>query len=61
MLAQNHSIFAISDVKAVTIRLHPGEDLKAQLDKYVKANCLKAASILTCVGSLQQVAIRSAN
>jgi predicted DNA-binding protein with PD1-like motif len=31
------------------------------LDKYVKANCLKAASILTCVGSLQQVAIRSAN
>lgn len=61
MLAQNHSPFAISDVKAVTIRLHPGEDLKAQLDDYVKANHLKAACILTCVGSLQQVAIRFAN
>lgn len=61
MLAQNHSPFAMSDVKAVTIRLHHGEDLKAQLDEYVKANHLKAACIITCVGSLQQVAIRFAN
>ncbi|HEX8675819.1 MAG TPA: PPC domain-containing DNA-binding protein [Segetibacter sp.] len=61
MLAQNYSPFALSDVKAVTIRLHPGEDLKAQLDEYVKANHLKAACIITCVGSLQQVAIRFAN
>ena len=61
MPAQNHSPFAISDVKAVTIRLHPGEDLKAQLDEYAKANHLKAACILTCVGSLQQVTVRFAN
>ncbi|HEX8277772.1 MAG TPA: PPC domain-containing DNA-binding protein [Segetibacter sp.] len=61
MPAQNHSPFEISDVKAVTIRLHPGEDLKAQLDEYVKANHVKAACILTCVGSLQQVTLRFAN
>ena len=61
MPAQNHSPFVISNVKAVTIRLHPGEDLKAQLDEYAKANHLKAACILTCVGSLQQVTIMFAN
>lgn len=61
MLAQNASFFAIFDIKAVPIRLHPGEDLKAQVDKYVKANRLKATCIITCVGSLQQVAIRFAN
>lgn len=61
MLAQNHSPLIISEVKAVTIRLHPEEDLKAKVDEYVKANRFKAACIITCVGSLQQVAIRFAN
>ncbi len=61
MPAQNLFATAISDVEAVTIRFRPGEDLKAQLDDYVKANHVKAACIITCVGSLQQVAIRYAN
>ncbi|MEJ7677726.1 MAG: PPC domain-containing DNA-binding protein [Segetibacter sp.] len=31
------------------------------LDDYVKANHIKAACIITCIGSLQQVALRYAN
>ncbi len=61
MFAQNLSASVISSVKAVTIRLSPGEDLKAQLEEYVKANNLKAGCIITCVGSLQRVVIRFAN
>ncbi len=47
MPAQNLFATAISDVEAVTIRFRPGEDLKAQLDDYVKANHVKAACIIT--------------
>ncbi len=48
------------EIQAVTIRLKPGEDLKIQLDEYIKANHIKAACMLTCAGSLQQAAIRYA-
>ena len=61
MLAQSFSAPVISTIKALTIRLLPGEDLKASLDKYIKAYHIQAACIITCVGSLQQVAIRYAN
>lgn len=50
-----------SDVQAVTIRLMPGEDLKAKLDEYMQTQNIQAACIVTCVGSLQQAAIRYAN
>lgn len=49
-----------SNIQAVTIRLRPGEDLKIKLDEYAKIQNIKAACILTCVGSLQQAAIRYA-
>jgi predicted DNA-binding protein with PD1-like motif len=61
MNAQNLSATHLSDFKAIAIRLKPGEDLKVQLDAFIKANGIKAASIVTCVGSLQQAAIRYAN
>lgn len=51
----------LSNVQAVTIRLLPGEDVKAKLDEYVQTQNVQAACIVTCVGSLQQSAIRYAN
>src|ERR1700712_1924946 len=51
---------AISDIKAITLRLRPREDLKVSLDQFVKVNRIKAACIITCAGSLEQAAIRFA-
>jgi len=51
----------LSAIKAVAIRLTPGEDIKASLDNYVKEHNIKAACIITCVGSLEQAVIRYAN
>ena len=55
------TIPAISPMQAVTLRLKPHQDLKALLDEYVKSLKIKAACIVTCVGSLERVAIRYAN
>ncbi len=44
-----------------TIRLLPGQDLKAELDKYVQKNQIEAGFILTCVGSLTQANLRLAD
>jgi uncharacterized protein len=43
------------------LRLKPNEDLKKQLMAFAQANQLRAAYIITCVGSLQQAHIRYAN
>jgi uncharacterized protein len=43
------------------LRLTPGQDLKKELDQYVKNNQLEAACILTCVGSLRNAVLRPAN
>ena len=56
-----HASSVLSSIKAVTIRLKPGEDLKAQLDDYVNTHHIAAACIVTCVGSLQTAVIRYAN
>lgn len=45
----------------VALRLTPGQDLKIELSNYLKTNQIEAAYIATCVGSLQQAAIRFAN
>ena len=58
--AQEASSF-LSNIKAVAIRLKPGQDLKIQLDHYINTNHISAACIITCVGSLQTAAIRYAN
>lgn len=50
-----------SYIKAATIRLKPGDDLKLKLEEFVKTNKTKAACIITCLGSLQQASIRFAN
>ncbi|HEX8462667.1 MAG TPA: PPC domain-containing DNA-binding protein, partial [Segetibacter sp.] len=61
MNGQTHTETNSSGFKAIAIRLKPGQDLKQQLDEYIKVRHIKAASIVTCVGSLQQAAIRYAN
>ncbi len=43
------------------IRLHPGQDLKRELDAFAKAQRLQAGFIVTCVGSLSKVALRPAD
>ncbi len=43
------------------LRLHPGQDLKRELDAFAKINHLQAAFVVTCVGSLRKVALRPAN
>jgi len=42
-------------------RLHPGADLKAELEKMVKHHQIKAGWIITCVGSLSRFHLRFAN
>lgn len=43
------------------LRLLPGQDLKTELEHFVRARCIGAAFVITCVGSLQQSAIRLAD
>lgn len=61
MSAQNNHLSNSSSIESVTIRLKPGEDLKASMDSFIIRNKIRAACILTCVGSLEQACIRFAN
>ncbi|OON68145.1 hypothetical protein B0919_15250 [Hymenobacter sp. CRA2] len=45
----------------LTLRLKPGQDLRQQLIAVVQAQHLRAAAVLTCVGSLTQLTLRLAN
>jgi uncharacterized protein len=48
-------------MKTFPLRLHPGEDLKLSLVAFAEQNQVRAGLVLTCVGSLTQVALRLAN
>lgn len=48
-------------MKTFALRLRPGEDPKAALDSFAKANHLQAACLLSCVGSLRKAVLRFAN
>jgi uncharacterized protein len=43
------------------VRLHPHQDLKAELDRWAQTQAVEAACILTCVGSLRQTTLRFAD
>jgi predicted DNA-binding protein with PD1-like motif len=43
------------------LRLHPGDDLKASLEAYVRERRLEAVVVLTCVGSLERAVFRAAD
>ncbi len=43
------------------LRLHPGQDLKIEIDRLINTYEIEAACILTCVGSLTTAVLRFAN
>lgn len=47
-------------MKEHAFRLTKGQDLKAELEKYVQENNIKAAIIVSCVGCLYEAVIRNA-
>jgi predicted DNA-binding protein with PD1-like motif len=47
-------------MKTHTFRIKPGNDLKAELEKFVKENDISAGFIITCVGGLSQATMRMA-
>lgn len=49
------------NMKVYALRLHPGQDLKRELEAFAKTAHLQAGFIVTCVGSLRKVALRPAN
>jgi uncharacterized protein len=51
----------MNTIKTISIRLKPGQDLKKELDALALKNNLKAACVLTCVGSLTTAVLRYAN
>jgi predicted DNA-binding protein with PD1-like motif len=50
-----------SPLKVYVMRLQPHQDLKLSLQKFAGENNIKAAIILTCVGSLEFYNLRFAN
>lgn len=48
-------------LKVWTLRLTPGQDLRAQLELFTKRQKLRAGFIITTVGSLQKATLRLAN
>jgi uncharacterized protein len=60
--AQSSTSIAASRRQTVyVLRLAPGQDLRVELARFAKARRLRAAYIVTCVGSLNQAALRLAN
>lgn len=50
-----------SSMRTYALRLAPGQDVRQQLQAFVEAHQVKAATILTGVGSLTTVRLRLAN
>jgi len=45
----------------LALRLHPGQDLKIELDSFIEKQGIEAACIITCLGSLTTAVLRFAN
>ncbi|MEJ2709485.1 MAG: DNA-binding protein [Anaerolineales bacterium] len=48
-------------MKTYALRLHPGQDLIWELERFCEQRQLRAGLVLTCVGSLRRAALRLAN
>ena len=48
-------------MKTYAFRLHYGQDLKAEINKFAKQENIKAGVIVTCVGNLKKAILRMAN
>jgi len=51
----------MSEVTIHAFRLHPGQDLKKEIEQFVHQHKIQAGWIVTCVGSLTQTNLRYAN
>ena len=51
----------MQNLKTITIRLKPGQDLMREMDRLAHDHQLEAACVLTCVGSLTTAVLRFAN
>lgn len=49
------------ELKIHALRLQPGQDLKKEMEAYVRAHKIEAGWIMTCAGSLTQYHLRFAN
>ena len=57
----DHPSVISSKMKAHLLRLKPGQDLLAELEHWAKQNKIKAAAIVTTVGSFKKINLRYAN
>jgi predicted DNA-binding protein with PD1-like motif len=48
-------------MKTYAFRLHPGQDLRGEIDTFVKEKGIKAGVVLACVGNLSKAVIRMAD
>jgi predicted DNA-binding protein with PD1-like motif len=48
-------------MKTYAFRLHPGDDLREEIDKFVDKKNIKAGAIITCVGHLSKAVLRMAD
>jgi uncharacterized protein len=58
---KNHKSMDSENVKIHALRLKPNQDLKQEIEAFVKKENIEAGWIMTCVGSLTQVNLRYAN
>ncbi len=59
--AQRADFAAAKKMKIYAIRLKPNQDLRLELEKFVKENKISAGFIITAVGSLKETKIRLAD
>src|SRR4030042_3476166 len=48
-------------MRTYAFRLHSGQDLRGEIDKFAKQKDIKAGVIVTCVGNLKKAILRMAN
>jgi uncharacterized protein len=58
--ANEYITLKIMSMKIVAFRLHPKQDLKAELMRCVTENHIQAGVVLACVGSLARAVVRLA-
>ncbi len=48
-------------MKTHVFRLNPGQDLRQEIDSFIKSKHIRAGILLTCVGNLRKAVIRMAD
>ncbi len=58
---KNPKTMDVENIKIHALRLKPNQDLKQEIEAFVKKENIEAGWIMTCVGSLTQANLRYAN